>query len=56
MEGMTLPAARSSHLYEALKVLPMMLSCTQVAPSASLPSAARQASLALVPVPHGERS
>lgn len=34
----------------------MMLSCSQVSPSASLPSAARQASLALVPVPHGERA
>ena len=33
-----------------------MLACTQVWPSASLPSAARQASLALVPVPQGERS
>ena len=40
----------------ALNVLPMMLSCTQRAPSASLPSAARQASFALVPVPQGERS
>src|SRR6056297_244612 len=34
----------------------MILSCTQVSLSASFPSAARQASFALVPVPHGERS
>jgi len=38
------------------QVLPMMLSITSSAPSASRPSAARQASRALVPVPQGERS
>src|SRR6478609_3763558 len=42
--------------YRALKVLPTMLSCTHSSPGASLPSAARHASLALVPVPQGERS
>ncbi len=42
--------------HEPSKTLPMMLSCRQISPSFSLPSAARQASLALVPVPQGERS
>src|SRR5262249_4347824 len=36
--------------------LPMTLSWRHHCPSASLPSAIRQATLALVPVPHGERS
>ena len=34
----------------------MIDSCRQTAPSASLPSANKQAILALVPVPQGERS
>ena len=34
----------------------MMLSCTHSSPGFNLPSAARRASFALVPVPHGERS
>ena len=38
------------------KTLPMMLSCRQTSPGFSLPSATRQASFALVPVPQGERS
>ena len=38
------------------KTLPMMLSCRHTSPGFSLPSATRQASFALVPVPHGERS
>ena len=56
MRGDTVPAARSSHWYEAVKRLPTMLSCTHGSPSPSLPSAARQASFALVPVPEGEGS
>ena len=36
--------------------LPTMLSCRQTWPGSSLPSAARQANFALVPVPQGERS
>src|SRR5262249_50661539 len=36
--------------------VPRMPSCRHTCPSRSLPSATRQASLALVPVPHGERS
>src|SRR5688500_13457896 len=36
--------------------LPTILSCRHACPSASLPSANRQASFALVPVPQGERS
>ena len=39
-----------------VKTLPITLSWRHGAPGASLPSAARQASFALVPVPHGERS
>src|SRR6185369_3785883 len=42
--------------YDASKRLPRTLSCTHTSSGASRPSAARQASLALVPVPHGERS
>src|SRR5262249_16021827 len=38
------------------KTLPTMLSCRQTCPSLNFPSATRQASFALVPVPHGERS
>ena len=41
---------------EPSKMLPMMLSCRQTSPSRSLPSALKHASLALVPVPQGERS
>ena len=36
--------------------LPTTLSCRQLSPSASRPSAYRQATFALVPVPHGDRS
>src|SRR5580692_1311653 len=56
MEGTISPLSRSCQRKLASKVLPIKLSCIQTAPSASLPSAARQASLALVPVPHGDRS
>src|SRR5690242_6509425 len=38
------------------KTLPTMLSCFHTSPSRSLPSAYRQAILALVPVPQGDRS
>src|SRR5690606_39036887 len=38
------------------KRLPTTLSCSLGAPGGSAASAARQAGLALVPVPHGERS
>src|SRR5437762_4568958 len=44
MTGETFPAARSSQRNLPSNVLPMMLSCTHVSPSASLASAARQAS------------
>jgi hypothetical protein len=54
--GKIRPAARSTQRYRASKRLPRIPSWTQVSPSASLPSAARHASFALVPVPHGERS
>ena len=54
--GSILPAARSSQRNLPVNVLPMMLSWIHASPSASLPSAARQASFALVPVPQGERS
>ena len=40
----------------ASKTLPIMLSCRQISPGASSPSAYRQANLALVPVPQGDRS
>src|ERR1035438_3427213 len=43
-------------LPQASKVLPTILSCRQICPACNLPSAIRQAILALVPVPHGERS
>ncbi len=39
-----------------LNTLPSTLSCVHSSPSASLPSAARHASFALVPVPQGDRS
>src|SRR5262249_10128200 len=53
IRGMTRsPAMRT----DPSKTLPITLSCRQTWPSVSLPSATRQASLALVPVPHGERS
>ena len=52
--GITFPSAAGS--YRPSKTLPRMPSCRHVSPGRSLPSAARHASLALVPVPHGERS
>ena len=51
--GMTPP---STWRYRPTKIVPTIDSCRQTWPSASLPSAARQASFALVPVPQGERS
>ena len=54
--GAMVPAARSIHSKRPVKRLPRMLSWIQGWPAASFPSAARQASLALVPVPQGERS
>ena len=45
-----------SYVTNPSKTLPMRLSWRQTSPSFSFPSAARQASLALVPVPQGERS
>src|SRR6201999_4100368 len=56
MIGTTSPLARSCQRKLDSKLLPMRLSCTQASPSPNLPSAARQASFALVPVPQGERS
>ena len=56
MVGAMCPLARSSQRKRALKRLPMTLSWIHSSPSASVPSAARQASFALVPVPQGERS
>ena len=56
MVGTMVPVPRSSQRNLPVNVLPRMLSCTHGAPSASFPSAARHASFALVPVPHGERS
>src|SRR5678815_2386418 len=56
MNGAISPVRRSHQRYRAENTLPITLSCTQTSPSASFPSAARQASLALVPVPHGDRS
>src|SRR6185503_18913586 len=52
--GITRPSASTS--YEASKTLPVMLSCRHTSPGAKAPSAWRQASFALVPVPQGERS
>src|SRR6185369_10661547 len=46
----------STTLIDPSKTLPTILSCFHTSPSFSLPSAKRHASLALVPVPHGERS
>ena len=40
----------------ASNTLPVTLSCRHGSPGRSFPSACRQASFALVPVPHGERS
>src|SRR5690606_26825229 len=51
--GITCPS-RSSTVPS--NVLPVMLSCRHVWPGRNLPSATRQASFALVPVPQGERS
>src|SRR5262249_42504491 len=51
--GSSLP---SSTRIRPSKTLPTMLSCRHTCPGRSLPSAYRQASLALVPVPQGERS
>jgi hypothetical protein len=42
--------------YVPSNTLPSTLSCRHTSPGSSLPSAARHASLALVPVPHGLRS
>src|SRR5262249_36505926 len=56
IRGEILPAASSIHVNDPVKMLPMMLSWTHNAPDASFPSAARHASLALVPVPQGDRS
>src|SRR5262249_46161348 len=53
MRGITLPPSTRA---VPSKMLPTMLSCRQTSPSRSLRSATRQASLALVPVPQGERS
>src|SRR5690348_2207753 len=53
MLGCTCP---SRTLILPSNTLPTMLSCFHTWPSSSLPSAYRQASLALVPVPHGDRS
>src|SRR5215213_9090474 len=46
----------STTLIVPSKILPTMLSCFQTCPYSSSPSANKHASLALVPVPHGERS
>ena len=54
--GAMTPFARSTHWNFPANRLPMIDSTTCSSPSASSPSAARQASFALVPVPHGERS
>src|ERR1700733_5683204 len=54
MVGRTRPSLQSSMLPS--KTVPRIPSCLQICPAASLPSACRQAILALVPVPHGERS
>src|SRR4249920_348648 len=51
--GTTWPASIS---IEPSNTLSVMLSCSQVSPARNLPSACRHASLALVPVPQGERS
>src|SRR5205823_5584925 len=53
IRGMTLPSATRT---DPSKTLPTTLSCRQTSPGRSFPSAYRQANLALVPVPHGERS
>src|SRR5882672_6582218 len=51
--GKMTPSATST---VPVKTLPTMLSCRHGCPGRNLPSSYRQASLALVPVPHGERS
>ena len=51
--GNTPPSTIST---DPLNTLPTILSCLHVSPGRNLPSAARQAILALVPVPHGDRS
>src|SRR6202030_2194364 len=51
--GYTTPSTTSTL---PVKTLPTMLSWRHSCPGRNLPSAYRQASLALVPVPHGERS
>src|SRR5262249_17259581 len=56
ISGTTRPAAALSRRKRPSKTLPMTLSWRHTAPGASLPSASRQASFALVPVPQGERS
>src|SRR5262245_14803283 len=53
IRGMILPSVTRT---DPSNTLPTTLSCRQASPGRSLPSAYRQASLALVPVPHGERS
>ncbi len=56
MVGEMMPADWSTHWYRAENRLPIRLSWIHSWSGASLPEAARQASLALVPVPQGERS